>query len=99
MHMKISSIGTSPHYKLEGVISAESRPTFTNLMQTADAFKEIYLDFSQVTRINSMGLALLLKVLKECQMRNKNVHIKGANKMIQTLFKMTGVNTLASLSS
>jgi ABC-type phosphate/phosphonate transport system substrate-binding protein len=49
------------------------------------------LDFSLVQRVNSMGLAQLLKLFEHWQKQNITISVTHVNRMIGVLFKMTGL--------
>jgi ABC-type transporter Mla MlaB component/ABC-type phosphate/phosphonate transport system substrate-binding protein len=49
------------------------------------------LDFALVQRVNSMGLAQLLKLFEHWQKLNISINVTNANRMIGVLFKMTGL--------
>ncbi|MDD2724746.1 MAG: PhnD/SsuA/transferrin family substrate-binding protein [Methylovulum sp.] len=51
----------------------------------------VELDFSQVDRVNSMGLAQLLKLFELWQNHNNRISVTNTNRMIGILFKMTGL--------
>ncbi|ASF46462.1 PhnD/SsuA/transferrin family substrate-binding protein [Methylovulum psychrotolerans] len=51
----------------------------------------VTLDFSEVARVNSMGLAQLLKLFQHWQERDISIRVVNANRMIGVLFKMTGL--------
>ncbi len=84
-------------YQFKGILSAESQDEFTKMVEASKAGPSIRLDFSKVDRINSMGIALLLKALKELKQNGKAVEIAGANEMIKTSFKMMGINSWATV--
>ena len=86
-------------YQFRGIISAESQMEFRQLVVACQGSRIIRLDFSHVTRINSMGVALFLKCLKELKQAGKTIHISGANKMTAMLFKMMGIGNCAILHS
>jgi ABC-type transporter Mla MlaB component/ABC-type phosphate/phosphonate transport system substrate-binding protein len=50
------------------------------------------LDFSLVQRVNSMGLAQLLKLFEHWQKQAISINVTNANRMISVLFKMTGLS-------
>ena len=52
---------------------------------------QVELNFSQVDRVNSMGLAQLLKLFELWQKRSNQIRVTHANRMIGILFKMTGL--------
>lgn len=49
------------------------------------------LDFALVQRVNSMGLAQLLKLFEFWQKRGISIRVTHVNRMIGVLFKMTGL--------
>ncbi len=51
----------------------------------------VALDFAKLDRINSMGLAQLLKLFEHWQKRSITIKITNVNRMISVLFKMTGL--------
>ena len=58
--------------------------------------KSVVLDFSETGRINSMGVAILLRSIKSLKAeKNAEISIQGANKTNAMLFKMTGIFLLA----
>jgi anti-anti-sigma factor len=94
---KASAAASAFHYQFQGVISAESQPEMVKLVESAQTSQDVHLDFVKVTRINSMGVALLLKALKELKQRGKSITITGTNKMTQMLFKMMGIGNWATI--
>jgi anti-anti-sigma regulatory factor len=61
---------------------------------------KVKLDFSQVGRINSMGIALLLRLCKKIKDEKKaEIILTGLNTIHAMLFKTTGVFLLAAIES
>lgn len=56
----------------------------------------VEINFAQVERVNSMGLAQLLKLFELWQNRNNSIYITNVNRMIGILFKMTGLTRFLS---
>jgi len=56
----------------------------------------VELNFAQLDRINSMGLAQLLKLFEHWQKQSNTIKIVNVNRMISVLFKMTGLNRFLS---
>lgn len=56
----------------------------------------VELDFAKVDRVNSMGLAQLLKLFEHWQKNSVKVHVVNVNRMITVLFKMTGLTRFLS---
>ena len=60
----------------------------------------VKFDFSKTGRINSMGIALLLRCLKTIKEENKaEIRLIQPNAMNMMLFRMTGVLLLAKLDT
>ena len=74
---------------LQGVIDADAKERLETLLSIENP---AVLDFSAVQRVNSMGLAILLNILKQLQTQGIAVHAEGMNRMTAMLFKMTGLN-------
>ena len=56
----------------------------------------VVFDFSSAGRINSMGIALLLRSIKSLKTeKDVQINIQGANQINTMLFKMTGIYLLA----
>ncbi len=76
-------------YRLEGNIDGHA----------AESLRELYaippstarLDFTGVQRVNSMGLALLLKLFEHCEGQGVDIRVSHANRMTSMLFKMTNL--------
>ncbi len=56
------------------------------------ASSRVILDFAEVERINSMGLAQLMKLLEQWKNLRISTEARNQNRMISMLFKMTGLN-------
>ncbi len=82
-------------YLFEGIIDAQARAVLDDLAGAIEPPKVIF-DFGGVKRINSMGVALLLRCFKQIR-DEKGIHIQLANlNSVNTmLFKITGVFLLA----
>ena len=79
-----------------GFIDIHAEEQFRNLGDRILGNKVIF-DFSETGRINSMGVAFLLRCLKNLRERmDVEIRICGLNPVNAMLFKMTGVFLLAS---
>ncbi len=59
---------------------------------------KVRFDFSQVGRVNSMGIALLLRCFKRIRdVRKAEIMLTGLNTIHTMLFKTTGVFLLANV--
>lgn len=78
-------------YRFFGVLDAHSRQLIESLSQSSPGASKVVLDFAQLGRINSMGLALLLKLLTGWEKEGKQIQIVNLNRMAAILFKITGL--------
>jgi anti-anti-sigma regulatory factor len=88
----------APHdyFALEGTIDAQSEPFFKALPSKVQ-HSLVRFDFTRAGRINSMGIALLLRCFKEIrQGKQAEILLEGLSPMTTMLFKMTGVFLLAT---
>ncbi|NOQ16588.1 MAG: PhnD/SsuA/transferrin family substrate-binding protein [Methyloprofundus sp.] len=51
----------------------------------------VVLEFKKIERVNSMGLSLLLKIFEEWEKKQITVEVKDLNRMVNMLFKITGL--------
>ena len=82
------------YFALEGTIDAHSEGFLMEIpgkVRTA----RVRFDFSRGGRINSMGIALLLRCFKEIRGKAE-IRLEGLSQMHSMLFKMTGVFLLAT---
>ncbi|MFH1027543.1 MAG: STAS domain-containing protein [Pseudomonadota bacterium] len=79
-----------------GNIDSHSEKPFEELSRKITG-KRVVMDFSNTLRINSMGIAILLRSIKSIKSEKKSeIAIVGENKTNAMLFKITGVYTLTS---
>ncbi len=78
-----------------GTIDVNAISVLEPLYQMPEQSK-VELNFAQVERINSMGLAQLLKLFEHWQKRNITIQVVNVNRMITVLFKMTGLSRFLS---
>jgi anti-anti-sigma regulatory factor len=84
------------YFALEGTIDAQSEGYFRELPAKVSS-SQVRFDFAGTGRINSMGIALLLRCFKEIRDRHQaEILLEGLTPMHNMLFKMTGVFLLAS---
>ncbi len=81
----------SPIVELVGSIDVDAAPVLSELSSLKDG-ERMVLDFTRVQRVNSMGLAQLLKVFEELKARRIRIEVQNMNRMVNMLFKMTGMN-------
>jgi len=91
-----SSAGNFDYFSLEGTIDAGSEAFFRELPAKVRQSR-VRFDFARAGRINSMGIALLLRCFKEIREKKQaEITLEGVAPMHAMLFKMTGVFLLAS---
>jgi len=80
---------------LSGAIDNQAASSFNELQKRVNG-PSLVLDFSDVGRINSMGIALILRCLKQLVRENNfAVYIRGVNQINGMLFKMSGIFLMA----
>ncbi|HBA88133.1 MAG TPA: hypothetical protein DCZ75_09170 [Geobacter sp.] len=82
------------YFVLLGTIDAHSE-SFLKGLPAQVRHPLVTFDFSKAGRINSMGIALLLRCFKDIRAKAE-IRLEGLSPMHSTLFKMTGVFLLAS---
>ena len=85
-----SSTEAVQQFSLIGTIDVEAISSLETLyVLPADSM--VKLDFALVQRVNSMGLAQMLKLFEHWQKQSVSVSVTNVNRMIGVLFKMTGL--------
>jgi anti-anti-sigma factor len=87
---QISKKGTNYCFNCIGSIDAHSSPALEEFNKIP-ASSEVFLDFKNIERVNSMGLSLLLKIFEEWESKSIKIEIKNLNRMVNMLFKITGL--------
>jgi anti-anti-sigma factor len=78
-----------------GNIDSYTEPHFEEIVRKISG-RRVVMDFSNAVRINSMGIAILLRTIKHVKTEKKSeVIIVGENKTIALLFKITGLYALS----
>lgn len=78
-------------FEFIGTIDVEATATLAALQQLPAGCRGVLLNFAQVQRVNSMGLAQLLKLFEHWQAQKAQIRVANVNRMIGVLFKMTGL--------
>ena len=93
--IEIRNGNASDMVHFHGNIDSNAESHFTDLCRKISN-KNVVLDFSHAGRINSMGIAMLLRSIKSLKAeKNAEISIQGANQINNMLFKMTGIFMLA----
>ncbi|MFM2057395.1 MAG: hypothetical protein RLY71_1780 [Pseudomonadota bacterium] len=79
-------------YLLSGEIDVSAATAFAPLHGSTPPGGKAVLDFAQVTRVNSMGLAQLMRLLEQWRGQGVVMQARQMNRTISMLFKMTGMN-------
>jgi anti-anti-sigma factor len=79
-------------YCLSGDIDVNAAQAFAPLHDDPPAGCRAVLDFAQVQRVNSMGLAQLLRLLEAWNGSGIRMEARAPNRTVSMLFKMTGMN-------
>ncbi len=87
--------GLQEIFYLSGIIDIQAEPVFKTIENKISGSNVIF-DYAKVGRINSMGIALILRSLKRLKTERKiKVNIRGTNHINTMLFKMSGIFMLA----
>ena len=88
--------GNADYIRLHGNIDAAAEMQIKRLPSVVRS-RTVRFDFSNVGRINSMGIALLLRCLKNLrEQQGAEIYLRELTPTNAVLFKMTGVFMLAS---
>lgn len=84
------------YFAVEGTVDYSSEKFFGEIPAKVSK-SQVRFDFAKAGRINSMGVALLLRCLKEIREKKQTeITLVGLAPMHTMLFKMTGVFLLAT---
>ncbi len=84
------------HFALNGNIDAQAETLLKELPARVRQ-PQVTIDFSSSGRINSMGIALLLRCFKAIrEEKQADIELAGLTPMNTMLFKMTGIFLLAT---
>ena len=96
-HVAVDNCSDFDYITFIGNIDAQSEDQFRELPAKVRS-QVVKFDFSKAERINSMGIALLLRCFKTIKEQKKaEVRLLALNQTNTMLFRMTGVFLLASL--
>ncbi len=91
--LKIKQISNKDNYlrfDCSGSIDAHASKPLEQLRQVPPG-SQVILDFSNIERVNSMGLSLLLKIFEDWEVSNVKIEVQNLNRMVSMLFKITGL--------
>ena len=86
-------------FRLTGDITSASKDAILGPFQTLskERVNNIVLDFSQVSYLNSSGIALVIQMLMEANRAGQKVHIFGLSPHFQKVFTMVGLTRYTAL--
>jgi len=90
-YRKANGNANSCRYDLIGSIDANADSALQALASDITAGFHVLLDFSQVERVNSMGLSLLLKIFEDWERQKIRIEVQNLDRMVSMLFKITGL--------
>jgi anti-anti-sigma regulatory factor len=91
-----NDFGSFDHFALHGNIDAHAEKELQELPHSV-RHRLVKIDFGKTGRINSMGIAMLLRCLKTIrEEKQADIRLLALNPTNTILFKMTGVFLLAS---
>ena len=84
---------------LRGDLDAYTGPRFNQSLRSAVARTkgDVAMDMSDVTFVDSSGIAILVAVAKELRERGSQLVIQSPPQMVAKVLEMTGVNRLVRL--
>jgi anti-anti-sigma regulatory factor len=94
--ISVSNINNSDYIELHSNIDASAEKQLQKIPSMVNN-KVVRFDFSKAGRINSMGIALLLRCFRQIrEERDAEIFLKDLSTTNAMLFKMTGVFLLAN---
>jgi len=89
-----SSDGSKYVISVNGEVDIYSAPSFKESLYQSinDVTQDIVLDCSGLTYIDSMGLGILVGVLKRVREKGCNMIIRNPRSTVRKLFKITGLD-------
>jgi anti-anti-sigma factor len=82
-------------FNMTGIINVDAAQQLETLYRLPQHCV-VELNFAQVQRVNSMGLAQLLKLFEHWQKQQISIRITNTNRIVGVLFKMTGLSRFLS---
>ena len=95
MHIKLINRGTEGEVLLEGRLDTNTSPEAEKvLLQLAERFERLTLNFTELTYISSAGLRVLKRLYSAMAKKDGEVVLKNVSKMVMEVFEMTGFVSL-----
>lgn len=86
--------------KINGEIDIYTAGSFKESVENAidDGNKQIILDLSELSYIDSTGIGVLIELRKEGAEKNSTIVLKKPRKNIMKLFTLTGINQIFTIT-
>ena len=95
MHIKLINRGAEGEVLLEGRLDTNTSPEAEKvLLQLAERFQRLTLNFTELSYISSAGLRVLKRLYSAMAKKDGEVVLKNVNKMVMEVFEMTGFVSL-----
>ncbi len=88
--------------ELNGCLNIDSSPSLRDRLLTIlqpEAPEVLTVDLSEVSHVDSSGIATLIEALKIARARNTNLSLKGLQGRLLHILEVTGIAALFGLSS
>jgi len=101
MQIDKQETGASTTFKLSGEIDLHASPDLRAQLRTCVQGKTrvLLLDFTEVTYIDSSGLATLIEYVRECSTFGGKMALFGLQKKVRTIFDLVRLNELFLISN
>lgn len=95
MHIKLINKGTEGEVVFEGRLDTNTSPDAEKvLLQLAERFDKLTLNFAGLEYISSAGLRVMKRLYSAMAPKNGEIVLKNVNKMVMEVFEMTGFVSL-----
>lgn len=101
MQIDKQETGHGTTFKLSGEIDLHASPELRAHLRTCvqGRTRVLLLDFTEVTYIDSSGLATLIEYVRECSAFGGKMALFGLQKKVRTIFDLVRLNELFVLSN
>ena len=99
MNLKVTSatLDNCLVFQLQGKILSEDDAEILKDSVANLTIHNVIFDMQALTHINSTGIAVFVKTMTKCRIKNGDLLMCAPNKLISTLFKITKMNDVFSM--
>lgn len=99
MNLKVTSntLDNCLVFQLQGKILSEADAEILKDSVANLTIHNVIFDMQALTHINSTGIAVFVKTMTKCRIKNGDLLMCAPNKLISTLFKITKMNDVFSM--